>query len=135
MDDYLRNFAIALPVFILIDFTWIGVIARRFYLGQFGSLARMRNGKFAPNLAAGLAAWTVLAAGIVLFAVPKLEPDSSLLTVLGWGGLLGFVCYATYDLTNLATVRDYSLKLTVADIAWGTALSAVVTTIVWLVAR
>lgn len=135
MDEYLRNFAIALPVFILVDFLWIGVIAKNFYLGELGSLARMRGGKFTPNLPAGVGAWAVIALGIVLFAVPKLEPDSSILTVIGWGGLFGFVGYAMYDLTNLATVRDYSLKLTAVDILWGTTLSAVVTTIVWLIAK
>jgi len=135
VDDYLRNFAVALPVFILIDFAWIGVIAKRFYLGELGGLARMRNGKFAPNLVAGFAAWAVIAAGVVLLAVPRLTPESDITTVLGWGAIYGFVGYAMYDLTNLATVRDYSIKLTAVDIAWGTVLSATVTLIVWLVAK
>ncbi len=135
MDDYLRNFAVALPVFILIDFLWIGVIAKNLYLGELGSLARMKDGKFTPNLPAGVLAWAVIVAGLVLFAVPRLTPDSAIATVIGWGALFGFVGYAMYDLTNLATVRDYSIKLTAIDIAWGTTLSAIVTTIVWLVAK
>lgn len=135
MDDYLRNFLVALPVFILIDFAWIGVIAKKIYLDELGDLARMRNGKFTPNLPAGVLAWAVIVAGLVLFAVPRLTPDSSIPTVLGWGALFGFVGYAMYDLTNLATVRDYSLKLTALDITWGTVLSAVVTMVVWLVAK
>ena len=135
MDDYLRNFLVALPVFVLIDFTWIGVVAKKIYLDELGGLARMKDGKFTPNLPAGVAAWAVIAAGLVLFAVPHLTPDSSIATVLGWGAAFGFVGYAMYDLTNLATVRDYSIKLTALDIAWGTVLSAVVTLIVWLVAK
>lgn len=135
MDEYLRNFAVALPVFILIDFTWIGVIAKRFYLAELASLARMEGGKFKPNLVAGILAWAVIAGGLVLFAVPRLTPESSITTVLGWGALFGFVGYAMYDLTNLATVRNYSIKLTIVDILWGTVLSATVTLIVWLVAK
>jgi uncharacterized membrane protein len=95
----------------------------------------MRGGKFAPNLPAGVLAWAVIVAGLVLFAVPRLTPESDIATVLGWGALYGFVGYAMYDLTNLATVRDYSLKLTAVDIAWGTVLSAAVTLVVWLVAK
>jgi uncharacterized membrane protein len=135
MDDYLRNFAVALPIFILIDFTWIGVIAKKFYLDELGGLARTRDGKFTPNLPAGILAWAVIVAGIVLLAVPRLTSDSGVPTVLGWGALFGFIGYAMYDLTNLATVRDYSVKLTVVDIIWGTVLSSVVTMVVWLVAK
>ncbi len=135
MDDYLRNFLVALPVFVLIDFAWIGVIAKKVYLDELGDLARMKNGKFTPNLPAGVLAWAVIVAGLVIFAVPRLTPDSSIATVLGWGALYGFVGYAMYDLTNLATVRNYSMKLTAIDITWGTVLSALVTTVVWLVAK
>jgi uncharacterized membrane protein len=135
MEDYLRNFIVALPVFILIDFAWIGIVARKVYLGEFGSLARMRNGQFSPNLPAGVLAWVVIVAGLVIFAVPRLTPDSSIVTVLGWGALYGFIGYAMYDLTNLATLRDYSSKLVVIDVAWGTLLSAAVTLVVWLVAK
>ena len=135
MDEYLRNFIVALPVFILIDFTWIGIIAKKIYLDELGGLARTRNGKFTPNLPAGVAAWAVIVAGLVLLAVPRLTPDSSIATVLGWGAAFGFVGYAMYDLTNLATLRDYSLKLTALDIAWGTVLSAAATLVVWLVAK
>jgi uncharacterized membrane protein len=135
MEEYLRNYLVALPIFVAIDFSWIGVIMKNMYLAELGPLARTRAGKFAPNLPAAALAWAVIPAGLVLFAVPRLSPDSDLLTVLGWGALYGFVAYAMYDLTNLATIQGYSLKLTVADTIWGTVLSAVVTTIVWLVAK
>ena len=135
MEDYIRNYLVALPVFIAIDFTWIGIIMKRFYLQELGDLARVKDGAFRPNLVAGLAAWAVIPLGLVFFAVPKLSPDGSALTALGWGALLGAVSYGMYDLTNLATLRDYSLKLTFLDTAWGTSLTAFVTLVVWLVAR
>ena len=95
----------------------------------------MRNGKFTPNLVDGLAAWAVIAGGLVVLALPRLSPESELLTVIGWGAIYGFAGYAMYDLTNLATVRDYSIRLTAVDIAWGTTLSATVTTIVWVIVK
>ena len=135
MEDYLRNYLVALPIFVAIDLTWIGILMRGFYLSELGDLARVKEGKFKPNLPAGLAAWAIIPLGLVFFAVPRLSADGSALDAIGWGALLGAITYGMYDLTNLATVRDYTLKLTLVDTAWGTSLSAFVTLVVWLVAR
>lgn len=135
MHEYLRNYLVALPVLVLIDFLWFGVLMKGLYLRELASLARMSNGAFKPLPLPGLLAWAVIPAGIVFFAVPHLTDDSSVLSVLGWGGLLGLIMYAMYDMTNLSTLRDYTAKLAVIDVAWGTVLSAFVTTVVWLVAK
>ncbi len=135
MDEYLRNYAIALPLFILIDFAWIGVVMKDVYLRELGSLGRTYDGVFKPNLVASLLAWALIPAGIVIFAVPRLTADNSVLEVIGWGALFGAITYGIYDLTNLATLKDYSVKLTAIDTAWGATLSAAITLIVWLVAK
>ena len=135
MDEYLRNYFIALVVLVPIDFLWFGVLMKGVYLKGLSSLARMEDGKFKPDLIAGLFAWAVIPLGIVLFAVPHLSPDGSVLDALKWGALLGVVTYGMYDLTNLSTLRGWSLKLTLIDIAWGMCLTAFVTTVVWLVAK
>ena len=135
MDDYLRNYLVALPLFILIDFSWIGFVMKRFYIQEMGALGRTYDGVFKPNLIAALLSWALIPAGIVIFAVPRLTADSGVPEVIGWGALFGFITYGIYDLTNLATLKDYSLKLTALDTAWGTTLSAVITLIVWLVAK
>jgi uncharacterized membrane protein len=135
MEEYLRDYLVALPLFVVIDFAWIGVLTKGFYLGELRDLARVESGRFQPNLPAGLAAWAVIPLGLVLFAVPRLSPDGSALDALGWGALMGAITYGMYDLTNLATLRAYTLKLTLVDTAWGTCLSAFVTLIVWIVAR
>lgn len=135
MEEYLRNYIVALPLFVAIDIAWIGVLMKRVYLDELGDLARVQGGAFRPNLAAGLAAWAVIPLGIVIFAVPRLNPGDAVIEVLGWGALFGAITYGIYDLTNLATLKGYSFKLTLLDTAWGTVLSALVTLIVWLVAR
>jgi uncharacterized membrane protein len=135
MDDYLRNYVIALPLFIVLDFAWIGFVMKRVYLQELGNLARTFDGVFKPNLPASLLAWALIPAGVVIFAVPRLTSDSGVPEVIGWGALFGAITYGIYDLTNLATLKDYSLKLTALDIAWGAALSAAITLVVWLVAK
>jgi uncharacterized membrane protein len=135
MEDYLRNYAVALPLFILIDFAWIGFLMKGVYLREMGALGRTYDGVFKPNLPAALLAWALIPAGIVIFAVPRLTADSDVTEVLGWGALFGLITYGIYDLTNLSTLKDYSLKLTILDTAWGTCLSAAITLIVWLVAK
>jgi uncharacterized membrane protein len=135
MDEYLRNYFIALAVLVPVDFLWFGVLMKGLYLGELQSIARMKDGRFAPNLIAGVLAWAVIPLGIILFAVPHLTPDGSVLDALKWGGLLGLCSYGMYDLTNLSTLRGFSLKLALIDVAWGTALTAAVTTVVWLVAK
>ena len=135
MDDYLRNYLVALPVFVVIDFLWLGIVSKRFYLKELGTLARVEDGKFRPNLPAALIAWALIPAGLVIFAVPRLAPEGSVLDAAGWGALFGAISYGIYDFTNLATVKGYSLRLAIVDTAWGAILSALVTTVVWLIAK
>ena len=134
MHEYLRNYLVAFPVLVPIDFLWFGVLMKGMYLQELSSLARMQEGKFKPLPLPGLLAWAVIPLGIVFFAMPHLTPDSSALAALRWGALLGLCMYAMYDMTNLSTLRGYTARLAVIDMAWGTALSAFVTLLVWLVA-
>ena len=108
-----------LAFFALVDTLWLGVVARGFYRAELGSL-------LAPEvrLDAAVLFYVVYAAGIVVFAVAPALRAESLVTALAMGGLFGFFAYATYDLTNLATLRDWPLRMTIVDIAWGTALTA-----------
>jgi uncharacterized membrane protein len=103
-------------VFLAADFLWLGVIAKRFYQRQIGHLLAKR---FRARPA--LLFYAVYVAGIVWFAVADATAwhDAALN-----GGLFGFFCYATYNLTNYATLRDWPRTLTIADTTWGTLLSA-----------
>lgn len=109
----------ALAFFAVIDTLWLGIVARGFYRAELGDL-------LAPQirLVPAILFYIVYAVGIIVFAVAPAIRAENLLTALVMGALFGFFAYATYDLTNLATLRDWPLRMSVVDIAWGTALTA-----------
>ena len=114
-------YVIATAIFLTCDFVWLGFVARGFYQRHLGYL--MRN---PINWAAALIFYLLFVVGLLIFAIkPALDVQSPLRALL-YGALFGFFTYATYDLTNLATVRDWPLIVTVADLAWGVVLCGVV---------
>jgi uncharacterized membrane protein len=114
-------YLVTVPVFFLIDLFWLGVVAKDFSRQRLGYLMRPQ-----VNWAAAISFYLLFIVGIVVFAIkPALEAGSPTRSLV-YGALFGFFTYATYDLTNLATVRDWPLVVTVVDLAWGTALCALV---------
>jgi uncharacterized membrane protein len=111
-------YVVTLAVFVSIDLVWLGFIAKKFYAAEIGTLLAEKM-----NLPAAVSFYLIYAVGLMFFAV---QPS---LTTGGWfraamlGGLLGFVAYATYDLSNLATLRGWSTKLAIVDMVWGAVLS------------
>jgi uncharacterized membrane protein len=121
MAYYLKLYLIILIAFFAIDMIWLGLVARTFYREHLGFL-------LAPNTnwIAAIMFYLLFILGILVFVVvPGLE-DDSLKTTLLRAALFGLVTYATYDLTNLATVKDWPVLVTVVDLTWGTVLSVTV---------
>lgn len=120
MKLYIVSYVIALVVFVAIDFVWLGAMANALYRPTLGDM-------LAPEfrLAPAIIFYLVYIAGLVFFAVRPGLAAGSVGTALLYGAAFGFVAYATYDLTNQATLKNWSTTLTIADLAWGTALSAV----------
>lgn len=114
-------YLLTVPVFFLIDMLWLGVVARDFYRRHLGYLMRPQF-----NWAAAISFYLLFIIGIVIFAVKPAVEMQSPLRALVYGALFGFFTYATYDLTNLATVRDWPLVVTVVDLVWGTVLCGIV---------
>lgn len=126
---FIKTYFITLPVFLAIDLVWLSLIARKFYAHYLGYLMKT-NVNFT---AAGLF-YLLFVIGLVVFAVlPALE-ESSWTQVLLSGALLGLISYATYDLTNLATIKDWPLIVTIVDMVWGTVLGASVSLISYFLA-
>lgn len=117
MTRYLLTYAATFIALAALDFLWLGVVARSWYRDGMGSL-------LAPqvNLAAAAAFYLLYPIGLVIFAV--LPSGGDWLRALALGALFGLFCYGTYDLTNLAILKDWPLGLTFIDIAWGAAVSA-----------
>ena len=116
--------------FILLDYLWLSKIAKNIYLTSLKDHVNLENGALIPYLPAIPLVYIVAVLGIWLFALQK---ATSFGTAFIWGSVLGFVLYAFYDLTNLATLKDYPWSLTIIDTLWGTLLVGVVTVIVFWV--
>lgn len=105
-------------LFLGVDALWLGVVARNFYTGQIGHLMAAN-----PQLWIAAAFYAVYVIGILIFAVLPALNGGSWQTALIYGALFGFFAYATYDLTNMATLRDWPVAMVVVDVAWGTVLT------------
>ena len=127
---FFKLFLIALPVFFLIDMVWLVLIAKNFYRKHIGFLMKPDI-----NWPAALVFYLIFITGLVVFVItPSVEKQSWTLAVL-YGGLFGLITYATYDLTNLATLKDWPLIVTVIDLIWGTVLAASISVITWLIEK
>lgn len=119
----LKNFAIYasfLVTLIAIDLVWLLGIAKNLYRDQMGDLMASE-----PKLMAGLAFYLLYALGVCIFVIIPALSKQSLIYALQYGALFGFFCYMTYDLTNLAVIRNFPTQLALIDIAWGSFLTAV----------
>jgi uncharacterized membrane protein len=112
-------YAISVPIFFIIDMLWLGVIARSFYRSR---LAHLMGD---VNWTAAVVFYLLFLVGLTFFAsFPAVDQGSGWELAFGLGALYGFFTYATYDLTNLATLRDWPMPVVVVDIIWGTLLGA-----------
>lgn len=126
---FLKLYTIALPVFFAIDMLWLGVIAKNFYRSQIGTLM-----KSDVNWTAAIIFYLIFIAGLVVFVISPAVEKASWMHALLFGALFGFVCYATYDLTNLAVAKDWPLLVTIVDLIWGAVLAASVSTVTYFIA-
>jgi len=119
-----RQFAVAYAatsvVFLALDAIWLGSMAERLYRPAIGHLMRER---FA--LGPALAFYAIYVAGVVVFVIAPALAERRWQSALGMGALLGLLAYATYDLTNQATLKDWPWRVTLADLCWGTFVTAV----------
>jgi len=118
---YVKLYFATLIAFFAIDMVWLGLVARTFYRKYLGFLMAPK-----PNWLAAIIFYLLFVVGILLFVVlPGLETNS-LKTTLPRAALFGLIAYATYDLTNLATVKNWPVLVTIVDMIWGTVLSVAV---------
>ncbi len=130
MVYYVKLYFAVLIAFFAIDMVWLGVVSRTFYRQQLGVLLAPN-----PNWAAAIVFYLLFIAGILFFVVvPGLEANSLPATLLR-AALFGLITYATYDLTNLATIKEWPLLVTVVDMVWGVVLSVSVSYIGFLAGK
>jgi uncharacterized membrane protein len=110
--------------FAVFDYIWLAIVAKDFYLKNLESHITLKDGSLVPYLPAVPLVYIVAVIGILIFVLPKAGTFSQALL---YGALFGFVAYAFYDFTNLATLKNYPWSITVVDIVWGTFLGGIVT--------
>ena len=127
---FIKLYAIAFAIFFAMDMVWLGLVAKNFYRHQIGFLM-----KDEINWIAAVFFYLLFIVGLVLFVIaPAIEKNSWVHAAL-FGALFGLITYATYDLSNLATLKDWPLLVTMVDLAWGATLAASVSTLSYFIAR
>ena len=119
--QFIQLYFLTALLFFAIDLIWLGVIAKNFYSRHLGRLLRER-----VNWTAAILFYLLYILGIMIFAILPGISSASLLRTLILGVLYGLFTYATYDLTNLATLKDWPVKIVVVDIFWGMVLCGLV---------
>jgi uncharacterized membrane protein len=120
MTRLLVAYATTLIVFCCFDFVWLGWVAKDYYQSQLGGLLLVQ-----PNWAAAVTFYALYAAGVVFFCISPALDAVSLGKAALLGALLGALAYATYDLSNLATLKGWPMALSLVDIAWGSFVTCV----------
>lgn len=114
----IKIYLVTFIVFFVIDIIWLGFVAKKIYRDNLGDLMADKT-----NWVAAIIFYAIFIGGLIFFAInPALQKDSWTYA-LSVGALFGFMCYATYDMTNLATLKGWPLKITIIDIIWGTVLN------------
>lgn len=123
-------FGASMLAFFAVDFVWLSVMSSRFYTPRIGHLMAEQ-----PKLAVAAVFYLFYVLGIVALAVIPGLREGALLGALWRGALFGFLAYATYDLTNMATLRDWPWQVTLVDMVWGTLLTSFVSLVGYWVGR
>ena len=120
MRKYLGIYLLFLVTLVTCDMVGLLVVAKNLYHDEMGDLIAAD-----PNLLAGIAFYLLYALGAIIFVVDPALKKQSLSSAFRYGALFGFFCYMTYDLTNLAVVRDFPVRLAFIDMAWGSFLTTI----------
>ena len=129
MVNYLKLYFGTLLVFFAIDILWLGLVANKLYTKYLGFLMGETNWQ------AAIIFYLLFIVGILVFVVVPGVKEGSLSKTLMHAALFGLITYATYDLTNLATIKDWPLLITIIDLIWGTLLSVLVSLASFFIAR
>jgi len=116
---FVRHYLIAFAVFLIIDLVWLLKISRKLYQDRIGHLMAAK-----ANLPAALLFYLLFIGALVFFVINPAAEKGSVLYAAAAGAFFGLVTYATYDLTNLATLRNWPVSLTLIDLAWGTFITS-----------
>lgn len=125
---FIKIYLVSVPIFFLIDLTWLGVIAKDVYRKYMGHLMLDT-----PNWTAAIVFYLTFIVGLVIFAVYPALRNNSWSYALIYGALFGFFTYMTFDLTSLAVLKNWPWQIVIIDIIWGIILSGSVSIISYFI--
>lgn len=128
MSTFFKLYVTALVIFFAVDMVWLGLVAKKFYADKIGFLLSPT-----VNWAAAIVFYLLFVIGLVVFVILPAVRQHSWSSALFSGALFGLVTYAAYDLTNLATVKNWPLSVTVVDLAWGMVLGSAVSALTYII--
>lgn len=127
MNQFLKLFGISAVIFLMFDLFWLLVVSKNLYQTFIGEL--LGDVKVTP----AIIFYFVYLVGVVFFVlIPGIDKQSIFYTISS-GALFGFICYSTYDLTNLATIKNWPVTITIIDLVWGTSVTAITSAIVYFI--
>ncbi len=135
MLHFLKIYLLCLPFTLLLDYIWLAKLMQGFYIKELGPYARVRGTTIMPVYWAAAIVYLLLPLGIVLFALPRVDPANLVVSSLVWGGLFGLTVYGVYDMTNMSTLERWPVRMVWIDICWGCFLCGVTTLFAALVSR
>ena len=131
MMIFFTGYVAALLTFFAADMAWLGTMAPRFYRPTLGDIAIS-----GVNLPPAILFYALYPIGLLIFATYPALRSESIMTAVIYGALFGFFTYATYDLTNYSTLRNWTVQLTLIDVAWGTFLAGITSAVAfWVVSK
>jgi uncharacterized membrane protein len=125
------SYLVTLATFVAVDMAWLGTMASRFYKPMLGDIAIA-----GVNVPPAVVFYAIYPVGLMIFAIEPALRAGSWLNAPIYGALFGFFTYATYDLSNQATLRNWTFSLTAVDVVWGTFLGALTSAVTfWVISR
>jgi uncharacterized membrane protein len=126
--QFLRLYLISLLIFLILDFFWLSMLAKSFYQKELGPYL-LDSFKLLP----AIIFYLIFILGLNIFVISNSVSNSDPWLAIGLGAFFGFVTYATYDLTNLATLRFWTNTITIVDLVWGTVISSITSFITYFI--
>lgn len=130
MSVLLLSYVCALVTFAVVDLAWISIVVAPMFRSALGDALAPT-----PRMAPAIAFYVLYPIGLVIFAIEPAIISGTAWTAFAYGALFGFFTYATYDLTNYATLRNWTAQITFSDIAYGTVLGAIVSASTFSIVR
>ena len=115
----IKIYLACLPFTLLLDYIWLAKLMQGFYISELGPYARVRGTTIIPVYWAAAIVYLLLPLGVVLFALPRVNPEHLVASSLAWGALFGLMVYGVYDLTNMSTLERWPVRMVWIDIGWG----------------